>query len=89
MSQTHESKKRLISIVTRGYLLCEQEWKKTLQTDSVARQIYTARVASSEASVYCLEWEEMQRIFNFKSILKELSESPSYVQYLEERSQHK
>lgn len=51
----------------------------------LAQLSYTAKVLSSEAKVYYLNWEEMQKIFNFKSLMKELVESPSYLQYLDRR----
>lgn len=40
-------KQRLISIVGAGYILCEQEWKNTLENCKTALLAYTACAKSS------------------------------------------
>jgi hypothetical protein len=53
-----------------------------MENNVVATLGYSAKVSSSEARVYSLELSEMQRLYNFKALLKEMESNISYAQYL-------
>lgn len=43
---------------------------------------YSAKVISAEAKVYALEWSEIRKIFNFKSIVKEMDDNVCYIEFV-------
>jgi CRP-like cAMP-binding protein len=74
---------QLISIVSQGHLLCYEEWRASVESGQPARIHFTARVTSAEARVYFLSLEEMRKIYNIDSLVRDVTPNLSYAQCLE------
>lgn len=72
--------------MSQGYLLCYEEWRRSLENGQPAQLLFTARVTSSEARVYSLSLQEMQKIYNIDTLIMDGEWNRSYAQYLEDRT---